>query len=122
MNLYQLYQKLYQLSKEQTEAIKEDDYDQLNKLIKEKQEIIEKIDKIHHKEYINQQEKPEQFFESLKKLLEKTEELERKNQELIVKAKGKLVETMLDFNKKQKSRQGYHYKNGYEAKFIDKKS
>ncbi|MFW6378182.1 MAG: flagellar export chaperone FlgN [Bacillota bacterium] len=122
MNLNQLYQKLYQLSQQQTEAIKEDDYDQLMEYIKEKQEIIDEIDKISLKEHIRKQDNPEQVFENIKELLTKINELEIKNQELIQKAKGELAEEMLDFNKKQKSRQGYYNKKGYDAKFIDKKS
>ena len=122
MNLYELYQKLYQLSGQQTEAIKADNYDQLMEYLKEKQEIIDEIDEINLEEYLNKQTNPEQFLQRLQELLLKTQELEAKNQEMIKESQGKLAEEMLDFNKKQISRQGYHHKNGYEAKFIDKKS
>lgn len=122
MDLYQLYQKLYHLSQQQTQAIKEADYDQLFELIEEKQEIIDEADKINGEEYLKQQKKPAQFRARLQVLMTKTKDLESENQKLMLKAQGKLKEKMLEFNRKQKSRQGYYANSGYEAKFIDDKS
>lgn len=122
MDLYNHYQNLYQLTQTQQEYIKESNYDQLLKVLNQKNELMDKIDKIDTKEYLKQQDNPEQALACLQKLVGKIKELEDKNQEIIMKDKEKLAGEIKDFNKKQKTRNGYQSTDNYEAKFIDKKS
>lgn len=122
MDLYKNYQKLYKLSQTQTECIKEDDYDRLLAVLEQKQEIIEKADEIDMEDYLESRENSEQALTSLQELMTEIKELEDKNRELLTENKEALAEKMFDFSQKQKSREGYYQKSGYEAKFIDKRS
>ena len=122
MDLKNLYENLYQLTKEQKKCIEANKFDELIKVLEKKDEIIDKIDKINLKEYLKSQNKPKEKHEKLKEVMENIKNLEEKNEEKLKKKKENLSKEMQSFSKKQKSRDGYRKNNAYEAKFIDKKS
>ena len=122
MDLKELYQKLYEYTKEQKKCIEESEFDELIKVLEKKNEIIDKIDKIEIKKYLKSQENPKDTHENLKNLMENIKDLEEENEKKLKEKKQNLSKEMKSFNKKQKSRDGYTKGNAFEAKFIDKKS
>ena len=119
MNLYKYYQKLYKLTNKQRKCIEEDNYDQLLKVLEEKQEYIDDIDDLDPEGYLREQDHPEKALNKLQELMEKIKNLEDENEKLLSKKKDKLSDKMKDFNIKQKGREGYKSNKNYEAKFID---
>ncbi len=122
MNLYDYYEELYKLTEKQNEYILEKDYDQLLEILAQKQEIIDKVDKLGPEDYIKAQKEPNQALSKLKKLMTEIKEMEDKNEKDIKKNKGELKSNMKDLTLKQKGRKGYKKAIKYEAKFIDKRS
>lgn len=123
LNLYDYYKKYYELTKQQKEAIKDNNIDKLNEIIVAKQKIIQNINENSGiEDYVEKQDKPKEAFIELKKLLKKTQQLEKENTEKLNDAKSKIQANMNELNKKVKSRKGYLAQDKYEAKFIDKKS
>jgi len=122
IELLELYQKLYKLTKEQKSCIEKSDFDQLIKVLEKKDEIINKIDEIEIKEYLKSQDNPKKAHENLKEIMENIKDLEEENEKKLRAKKENLSKEMKSFNKKQKSRDGYTKGNAFEAKFIDKKS
>ena len=122
MDLYGYYQKLYSLTKKQRECIEKDNYDQLLKVLEQKQELINEIDDMEPGEYLKEQDNPEEVLTQLQELMQNIKDLEDKNEKKLREKKDKLSEKMKDFNTKQKGREGYKSEKNYEAKFIDKKS
>lgn len=123
LNLYDYYKKYYELTKQQKEAIKDNNIDKLNEIIVAKQKIIQDINENSGiEDYVEKQDKPKEAFIELKKLLKKTQQLEKENTEKLNDAKSKIQANMNELNKKVKSRKGYLAQDKYEAKFIDKKS
>lgn len=123
MDLYNYYKKYYELTKQQKEAIKENNIEGLNKIIEVKQKIIQDIKECAGIEnYVEKQDNPKEAFIELKKLLKKTQQLEKENTEKLNEEKNKVQENMNELNKKVKSRKGYLAQDKYEAKFIDEKS
>lgn len=122
MNLEDLYQKLYEFTKEQKRCIEESEFDELIKVLEKKNDIIDKIDEIEVKDYLKSQQNPKKTHQNLKEVMENIKELEEKNEEKLRAKKENLSKEMKSFNKKQKSRDGYTKGNAFEAKFIDKKS
>ena len=115
VELSELYQKLYDYTKEQKVCIEENKYDELIK-------VLEKKDEINLKDYLKSKEEPKEIHQNLKEIMEDIKELEEKNEKNLREKKKNLSKEMKSFNKKQKSRDGYKKGNAFEAKFIDKKS
>ncbi len=122
MDLYNNYQKLYKLSQEQKKAIENSDYDQLLKILNQKQNLIKEIEKINLEEYLNEQENHQDSLDQLKSLMQKMKELEDENEKKLRGKKELLGDKMKDINLKQRGRKGYQTANKFDAKFIDKKS
>ena len=66
-----MYANLYSLTKKQRKCIENDDYDSLMKVLEEKNDIIEKIEKIDLENYIKNAESPKEKYNELKELMEK---------------------------------------------------
>jgi len=123
LDLYDYYKKYYELTKQQQEAIKVNDIEELNKIIELKHKIIQDINELSSiEDYVKKQDDPKEAFIELKKLLKKTQQLEKENTQKLNDEKNKIQEDMSELNKKVKSRKGYLAQDKYEAKFIDKKS
>ncbi|MFP4017584.1 MAG: hypothetical protein ACLFUI_11190 [Halanaerobiales bacterium] len=122
MDLVSAYEKLYELTTEQAETIEEKNLDKLKNILDKKRELLEKIEDIDLKKYLLKQENPEDTLDRMKRVLRRTKELETENEENLRNKKEDLAEEMLEFNQKQKSRDGYQPGNKFEAKFIDKRS
>ncbi|NLM96687.1 MAG: hypothetical protein GX175_03575 [Halanaerobiaceae bacterium] len=122
MNLYENYRKLYDLSLQQKDLIENNDFDQLLNLLARKQEIMEEIDKVDLKEYLQSQREPERALGLLKELVEKLTGIEEENSRLLREKQKKLGDEVEVFNIKQRGSKGYQAANNYEAKFIDKKT
>ncbi len=122
-DLIKLYQNLYDLTVKEEQLLNEDNYDQLLKLLSEKDKLIDAIDDINKKTYIKAQPDPAVYLEKVKSIMQKTKELEDKN---ISKLDGELKEVkgnLKNIRKGKQSRKGYQGAGGFkEAKFIDKKS
>jgi len=122
MDLYENYKRLNDLSLQQKDLIEKSDFDQLLKVLAQKQEIMEEIDKVDLKEYLHRQKEPEMALRQLKELVEGLTEIEEKNSMFLKEKQSKLGDELKDFNIKQRGSKGYQAANNYEAKFIDKKS
>jgi len=122
VELSELYQKLYDYTKEQKVCIEENKFDELIKVLEKKDEIINEIDENNLKDYLKSKEEPKEIHQNLKEIMEDIKELEEKNEKNLREKKKNLSKEMKSFNKKQKSRDGYKKGNAFEAKFIDKKS
>lgn len=122
MELYNKYKKMFKLTKEQRRLINEGNFDKLIKLLDKKQELIDEIDQADLKKYLKDQPNPKKLLSDLRQLMKKIKELEEENEKNLKEKKERLTDEMQDFNQKQRSRASYQKPNGYEAKFIDKKS
>ena len=123
LDLYDYYKKYYELTKQQKEVINDNNIEGLNEIISAKQKIIQDINELSGIEnYVEKQDDPKEAFIELKKLLKKTQQLEKENNERLNNEKNKIQENVAELNKKVKSRKGYLAQDKYEAKFIDKKS
>lgn len=121
-NLIKLYKKLHSKTKNQRKAINNGDYDRLLNILDEKKELIDKIDTIGVKEYLQQQDNPEESLSKLKSVIREVKNLEDENADLMQGKHNNMKEKFQDINIGEKSRKGYQSGNNYEAKFIDKKS
>ena len=122
MDLYNYYQKLYKLSQEQKKIIENSDYNQLLKILDQKQELIKEIEKINLEDYLKEQEVPQNSLDQLKNLMQNMKELEDENEKKLRGKKELLGEKMKDINLRRRGRKGYQTANKFDAKFIDKKS
>lgn len=122
MDLYQLYQNLFLLTKKQQEAIKDRNMDKLFELINKKQKTMDKIDEINFEDFLKKQSNPKDVFKKMEEIMQKTDQLAQKNEELLKQNKLELFKKIMDLGDKQKSKEGYNPKKEFEAKFIDEKS
>lgn len=123
MDLYDNYKKYYVLTKKQNELINNNDIKELNKVIAQKQKIIESIEKAPDiEEYLKKIDNPKEKYEEIEKLIEKTVDLEEKNNKKMQTKKQDIINNLTSLDEKTKTRKGYLKNNRYEAKFIDKKS
>jgi uncharacterized protein (DUF3084 family) len=121
VDLYNNYQELYNLTQEQKKTIEAGDFDQLLKILEQKRELINEIDKMDLKEYLQTQDNPEKVFNQLRDLMKKIKNLEAENEKELKEKQDRLSKKMKDLNLKQTSRKAYRKRSKYEAKFIDKK-
>ncbi|MDZ7672950.1 MAG: hypothetical protein U5K53_09000 [Halanaerobiales bacterium] len=123
MDLYHNYKKYYELTKKQNELIENKDIEKLNKVITDKQEVIESIEKAPDiEEYLKNINNSKEKYEKIEKLIEKIVELEDKNTKNMQNKKQDIINDLISLNEKTKTRKGYLKNSKYEAKFIDKKS
>jgi hypothetical protein len=120
-NLYEFYQNLLSLTQKQKEAIIEEDFERLLKILEKKQQVIDKIDEIDVNEYLSKHINPEDALKNLKELMIKTKKLEEDNVKELKEKYKNIGGQLKDINLKAKTRHGYQVNKRYEAKFIDKK-
>ena len=121
-DLLQLYRDLYDSTEKQKELIDKGDFDELFKVLQEKDNLIEQINKRDLKSYLKGEENPERIYKTIQDLMKKTKELEDENIEELQKKSSDIKEKMQELNQKENRRKGYNPNNSYEAKFIDEKS
>ena len=120
--LFDLYQNLKQkLLKEKT-LIAAEDFEKLEILLKEKNEIIEKIKKDDSKSSIQAAKSKKAkttVSQKIEKLLASIVKAQAQNIELLSQKKGETKTKILELYSRQKSIKGYHNPGQQEAKFFD---
>jgi len=123
--LFDLYQNLKQkLLKEKT-LIAAEDFEKLEILLKEKNEIIEKIKKNDSKSSVQAAESKKAktaVSQKIEKLLASIVKAQAQNIELLSQKKGETKTKILELYSRQKSIKGYHNPGQQEAKFFDEQS
>jgi len=125
--LLDLYQSLKQkLMKEKT-LITAEDFEKLEILLKEKNEIIEKIKKVDSKSSVKAEKSKEEkaktaVSQKIEKLLASIVKAQAQNIELLSQKKGETKTKILELYSRQKSIKGYHNPGQQEAKFFDEQS
>ncbi|CCU80807.1 hypothetical protein HSACCH_02325 [Halanaerobium saccharolyticum subsp. saccharolyticum DSM 6643] len=123
--LFDLYQNLKQkLLKEKT-LIAAEDFEKLEILLKEKNEIIEKIKKDDSKSSVQAAETKKAktaVSQKIEKLLASIVKAQAQNIELLSQKKGETKTKILELYSRQKSIKGYHNPGQQEAKFFDEQS
>ena len=123
--LFDLYQNLKQkLLKEKT-LIAAEDFEKLEILLKEKNEIIEKIKKDDSKSSVQAAESKKAktaVSQKIEKLLASIVKAQAQNIELLSQKKGETKTKILELYSRQKSIKGYHNPGQQEAKFFDEQS
>lgn len=113
--LYQLYKELEKLALEEKELIAEDEYQSLESVLAQKNEIIKKIDEIDKDKYKAEHDRISELLENLSSLeAEKISSLKAK--------KEKVKNKILKLYNREKSIKGYRKEEKFEAKFFDEKS
>ena len=123
--LFDLYQNLKQkLLKEKT-LIAAEDFEKLEILLKEKNEIIEKIKKDDSKSSVQAAETKKAktaVSQKIEKILASIVKAQAQNIELLSQKKGETKTKILELYSRQKSIKGYHNPGQQEAKFFDEQS
>lgn len=123
--LLDLYQLLKQKVVKEKDLIEAEAFEKLELLLKEKNEIIKKIDKITLKSS-DQSEHSEKNEESanqkITEILAAALKAQAQNIELISQKKGDTKTKILELYSRQKSIRGYHNPGQQEAKFFDEQS
>jgi dsDNA-binding SOS-regulon protein len=123
--LLDLYQNLKQkLIKEKT-LITAEDFEKLEILLKEKNEIIEKIKKDESKSSVQAAESKKAktaVSQKIEKVLASIVKAQAQNIELLSQKKGETKTKILELYSRQKSIKGYHNPGQQEAKFFDEQS
>jgi len=123
--LLDLYQLLKQKVVKEKDLIEAEAFEKLELLLKEKNEIIEKIDKLALKsseqsgQFENNGESADQ---KTKKILTAALKAQAQNIELLSQKKGDTKTKILELYSRQKSIKGYHNPGQQEAKFFDEQS
>ena len=123
--LLDMYQLLKQKIVKEKDLIEAEAFEELELLLKEKNEIIEKIDKLALKssEQKGQPEKNEDYADSqTKEILAAALKAQTQNIELLSQKKGDTKTKILELYSRQKSIKGYHNPGQQEAKFFDEQS
>ncbi|MGM0499785.1 MAG: hypothetical protein ACQERL_06210 [Bacillota bacterium] len=123
--LLDLYQLLKQKVVKEKDLIEAEAFEKLELLLKEKNEIIKKIDKITLKssEQSEHSEKNEESAnQKIKEILAAALKAQAQNIELISQKKGDTKTKILELYSRQKSIRGYHNPGQQEAKFFDEQS
>ncbi len=120
-----LYYKLYDLSRQQNEAIKDEDVDKVLNLLEEKSAILEKLDGVDLKEEIRNHRNPEETLKEMQNLMEKLAELEDENVKLMEKNLKSLTKEIKSLSDGRRKVAGYSKaqanQNPSEGKVIDEK-
>jgi len=123
--LLDMYQLLKQKIVKEKDLIEAEAFEELELLLKEKNEIIEKIDKLALKnsEQKGQPEKNGEAADSqTKEILAAALKAQTQNIELLSQKKGDTKTKILELYSRQKSIKGYHNPGQQEAKFFDEQS
>lgn len=123
--LLDLYQLLKQKVVKEKDLIEAEAFEKLELLLKEKNEIIKKIDKITLKssEQSKHSEKNEESAnQKITEILAAALKAQAQNIELISQKKGDTKTKILELYSRQKSIRGYHNPGQQEAKFFDEQS
>lgn len=123
--LVDLYQLLKQKVVKEKDLIEAEAFEKLEILLKEKNEIIERIDKLvlkssaQSKKFENNEESADQ---KTKEILAAALKAQVQNIELLSQKKGDTKTKILELYSRQKSIKGYHNFGQQEAKFFDEHS
>jgi len=123
--LLDMYQLLKQKIVKEKDLIEAEAFEELELLLKEKNEIIEKIDKLALKnsEQKGQPEKNGEAADSqTKEILAAALKAQTQNIELLSQKKGDTKTKILELYSRQKSIKGYLNPGQQEAKFFDEQS
>jgi len=123
--LLDMYQLLKQKIVKEKDLIEAEAFEKLELLLKEKNEIIEKIDKLALKnsEQKGQPEKNGEAADSqTKEILAAALKAQTQNIELLSQKKGDTKTKILELYSRQKSIKGYLNPGQQEAKFFDEQS
>ena len=123
--LLDMYQLLKQKIVKEKDLIEAEAFEKLELLLKEKNEIIEKIDKLALKnsEQKGQPEKNGEAADSqTKEILAAALKAQAENIEMLSQKKGETKTKILELYSRQKSIKGYHNPGQQEAKFFDEQS
>ncbi len=113
----ELYRQILEISIKQSEALKEQDVEKLEQLIREKQIIIDKIDAINKERYI---EPDDEEMEILKKAKEISDQNDKEFMRQYEEAKEKVKE--IRNNKRVETAYGHPYNQAMEEGiFFDKR-
>lgn len=121
----QLYYKLYDLSRQQNEAIQEEDVDEVLSILQDKKEIIEKLEDVNIEEEIRNHPQPEETLYEMRELMDKLSDMEDENVELMEKHMASLAEEIKSLANGRKTMEGYSQSQSNqkqsEGKVIDEK-
>jgi hypothetical protein len=122
---FSLYQELSSLSYEEREAIKNQDFELLNKILQKKQEIIGKIGVIEEKikslkQKYGEEEKIRAIGNKIFQIATNLLNYEKENQEILIKELEDFKEKCKKFQDVKKAKNIYKAESS-EPKFIDKK-
>jgi hypothetical protein len=122
---FSLYQELSSLSYEEREAIKNQDFELLNKILQKKQEIIRKIGVIEEKikslkQKYGEEEKIRAIGNKIFQIATNLLNYEKENQEILIKELEDFKEKCKKFQDVKKAKNIYKAESS-EPKFIDKK-
>ncbi len=124
-NLLNLYENLEQKLLKEKDLIETEAFEKLEILLKEKNEIIEKIDKLSLKSSEpseRSEENAESVSPKIEKILASILKVQSQNIELLSQKKGETKTKILELYSRQKSIKGYHNPGQQEAKFFDEQS
>ena len=121
----QLYYKLYDLSRQQNEAIKEEDVDEVLSILQDKKEIIDELDDVNLEEEIRSHPNPQDTLYEMRDLMERLTEMEDENVELMEKHMSSLAQEIKSLANGRKTMEGYSQsqttQKQSEGKVIDEK-
>ncbi|SDL68092.1 flagellar protein FliT [Halarsenatibacter silvermanii] len=120
-----LYYQLYDLSRQQNEAIQEKDVDEVLSILQDKKEIIEELEGINVEEEIRAHQNPEETLSELQELMEKLNKLEEENVDLMEEHMTSLAQEIKSLADGRKTMEGYSQSQSSqkksEGKVIDEK-
>ena len=120
-----LYYQLYDLSRQQNEAIQDEDVDEVIAILQDKKEIIEKLEGINVEEEIRAHPNPEKTLNELQELMEKLNKLEEENVELMEEHMASIAQEIKSLANGRKTMEGYSQSQSSqkqsEGKVIDEK-
>lgn len=103
----QLYYKLYDLSRQQNEAIQDDDVDEVLSILQAKKEILGELEDVELEEEIRSHSNPQETLHEMRQLLEKLSEMEDENVELMEKHMASLAEEIKSLAESRKTMESY---------------
>jgi len=103
----QLYYKLYDLSRQQNEAIQEEDVDEVLSILQAKKEILGELEDVELEEEIRSHSNPQETLHEMRQLLEKLSEMEDENVDLMEKHMASLAREIKSLAESRRKMESY---------------